>query len=59
MPIAGRLPDYTVGGAWAGVGIVPAFVAGRAISEWLVRGDDTRLRIFEDLQAAAFQKIKS
>ena len=51
LPIVKRFPNYDIMGAWAGVGIVPAFVAGKAMAEWKLFQDEGRLRVFEELQS--------
>ena len=55
LPIVGRMQGYDVAGGWSGVGIVPGFAAATAFAKWYVNGDDSELRVFEDMQPERFR----
>ena len=54
LPVVGRMENYDVAGAWGNFGILPGFTAARAYANWLVKGNDAELKIFESMQPEVF-----
>lgn len=54
MPVIGRTPTYDVATGWAGLGIVPGYLAAQAFAHWYVNEDDSRLKLLESLHPQAF-----
>ena len=53
-PIAGRLKDYHVAGGWGGRGIVPGNGFALAYAKYAIDGNDSDLKIFEEMQPEIF-----
>jgi glycine/D-amino acid oxidase-like deaminating enzyme len=49
------MKDYDVAGGWAGMGIVAGYAAAQAYADWIVHGDDTNLKLFEEMQPGKFE----
>ena len=54
MPIVGRMKDFDVAGGWAGIGVVAGFAAADAYADWIVHGNDEKLKLFEAMQPGKF-----
>jgi glycine/D-amino acid oxidase-like deaminating enzyme len=55
MPIVGRMKDFDVAGGWTGIGIVAGYSAAQAYADWVVNGNDEKLKLFESMQPGFFQ----